>query len=177
MTGIGHGAAHTQDNQGPAYAHGDQSPDSAAVHYRLAQQLPFLRRYARALTGQQESGDAFVRAMLEAALTSPELLARIGRGRVQLYEAFSGIWNTAHVEPQGHPLLNRDEDGAGLGFQDRLAEVSPIQRQALLLTQLEEFSMAEAGEILGLSPGETAFLVEQAVAEIEQDVATDVLII
>ena len=33
---------------------------------QLAPHLPFLRRYARALTGTQEHGDAFVRATLEA---------------------------------------------------------------------------------------------------------------
>ena len=32
----------------------------------LAPHLPYLRRYARALTGAQESGDAYVRAALTA---------------------------------------------------------------------------------------------------------------
>ena len=34
----------------------------------VATNLPFLRRYARALPGSQSAGDAFVRATLEAAL-------------------------------------------------------------------------------------------------------------
>ena len=33
---------------------------------QLQPHLPFLRRYARALTGNQTDGDAFVRATLEA---------------------------------------------------------------------------------------------------------------
>jgi glycerol kinase len=33
---------------------------------QIAANLPYLRRFARALTGSQATGDAFVRAMLEA---------------------------------------------------------------------------------------------------------------
>src|SRR5439155_1564498 len=43
---------------------GAVSNSSAAV----AQYLPFLRRYARALTGSQASGDAYVAASLEALI-------------------------------------------------------------------------------------------------------------
>jgi len=39
----------------------------------VAAQLPYLRRYARALTGSQHTGDAFVRATLEAALSDEGL--------------------------------------------------------------------------------------------------------
>ena len=37
----------------------------------VAQYLPFLRRYARALTGSQMSGDAYVSATLEALISDP----------------------------------------------------------------------------------------------------------
>ena len=40
----------------------------------VAEHLPLLRRYARALTGTQASGDAYVGAMLEALLQDPSLL-------------------------------------------------------------------------------------------------------
>src|SRR5579863_5554596 len=114
----------------------DAAASAHDVRDGIAKALPFLRRYARALSGSQESGDAYVRATLEAALGNADLLARVGRGRVELYEAFSEIWNSANVEPIAH-------GGAGDApfdqqVQHRLADVSPIQRQALLLTQLEE---------------------------------------
>ena len=38
----------------------------------LAPHLPYLRRYARALTGSQAIGDAHVRAALQALLTGDE---------------------------------------------------------------------------------------------------------
>ena len=34
----------------------------------VSEHLPFMRRYARALTGRQSSGDAYVAAALEAIL-------------------------------------------------------------------------------------------------------------
>jgi len=37
----------------------------------VAEHLPLLRRYARALTGNQASGDAYVGAMLEACFRIP----------------------------------------------------------------------------------------------------------
>jgi DNA-directed RNA polymerase specialized sigma24 family protein len=37
----------------------------------VARELPRLRRYARALTGSQESGDAYVNATLEALVADP----------------------------------------------------------------------------------------------------------
>jgi hypothetical protein len=40
----------------------------------VAQHLPYLRRYARALTGSQTSGDAYVAATLETLVRDPELL-------------------------------------------------------------------------------------------------------
>ena len=40
---------------------------------QIARNLPYLRRYARALTGSQATGDAFIRATLEAALADSEL--------------------------------------------------------------------------------------------------------
>ena len=52
---------------------------------QIARNLPYLRRYARALTGSQATGDAFVRATLEAALADSELKESLEGGRVPLY--------------------------------------------------------------------------------------------
>ncbi len=44
----------------------------------LAPHLPYLRRYARALTGSQASGDAHVRAALTALLSGDQSLMEGG---------------------------------------------------------------------------------------------------
>ena len=69
---------------------------------KVATNLPYLRRYARALTGSQQTGDAFVRATLEAALADAELRTAIGEGRVALYRAFNKVWSSAFVDTVDH---------------------------------------------------------------------------
>src|SRR5689334_18603497 len=69
----------------------------------LAPHLPFLRRYARALTGSQQHGDAFVRATLEAIVAAPGDFPRDVDPRLGLYRTFHAIWSSANVEEEpGH---------------------------------------------------------------------------
>jgi CheY-like chemotaxis protein/DNA-directed RNA polymerase specialized sigma24 family protein len=145
-----------------------------SVSDKLALQLPYLRRFARALTGSQVAGDAYVRIMLEAALADKDLLQRIAGSRVALYTAFHRIWEGVQADPAG------GSGGSGIheqSAQARLAQVTPRHRAALLLTSLEEFSPEETGEIMAISPNEVITLVTQAVSEIERETAADVLII
>ncbi|MGY6551228.1 MAG: response regulator [Erythrobacter sp.] len=143
---------------------------------QVATYLPFLRRYARALTGSQSSGDAYVRALLEAALSNGELRAEVAEGRVALYRAFNRIWASAAPELAATaPSAPAGEHEAGA--QNRLGRITTPSRQALLLTTLEEFTPAQAAEIMGLNAGEVAALVSDAVAEIEREQTTSVLII
>lgn len=48
-------------------------------------QLPMLRRYARALTGSQTSGDAYVAALLEALIADPSIFNPDVDPRVESY--------------------------------------------------------------------------------------------
>jgi len=141
---------------------------------QITANLPYLRRYARALTGSQSSGDAFVRATLEAALADDELRASLAGGRVPLFRAFTTLWSSACLEVAGGPEPAGVHEAAA---QERLSPVTPPNRQALLLTTIEEFSLEEAAEIMGVSPDEVAELASEAIREIERDSATGVLII
>lgn len=144
-----------------------------AISDQLAERLPLLRRYARALCGSQRSGDSYVRALLEGALDNKALREEIGQGRVPLYRAFTRLWATSHVEG-GDSNLTGGREGA---THARLAIIPPEHRQALLLTTLEEFTPAEAGDVLGLESEEVEALVARAVAEIDEETATTVLVI
>ena len=64
----------------------------------LKPHLPFLRRYARALTGSQTHGDNFVRATLEAIVAAPESFPRDVDPRLGLYRTFHAIWSSANIE-------------------------------------------------------------------------------
>lgn len=142
---------------------------------QITANLPYLRRYARALTGTQASGDAFVRATLEAALADGELRASLADGRVPLYRAFTKLWSSAYLEVAGATAEPQGIHESAA--RERLSHVTPPNRQALLLTTIEEFSLEEAAEIMDASPDQVAELSAEAVREIERDAATGVLII
>src|SRR6478672_7226770 len=141
---------------------------------QIAKNLPYLRRYARALTGSQATGDAFVRATLEAALADADLKSSLEGGRVPLYKAFNKVWSSAYLEVPDADGSPRSHEDAATG---RLRAITPLNRQALLLTTLEDFSMEEAGDIMGLDAGRVEGLVQEAVEEIDRETATSVLII
>ena len=133
--------------------------------------LPFLRRYARALSGSQASGDAYVAATLESLIASPNLLAESRNSRVALYSLFTKIWNSIAVN--GKP-----EAGTSvLPPEHHLTQITPRPRQAFLLVALEGFSEEEAAEILNCDLGTLRALVEESGRELAAEIATDVLII
>ena len=140
----------------------------------LAPHLPFLRRYSRALTGSQTHGDSFVRATLEAIVASPEDFPRDIEPRLGLYKTFHAIWSTANIEEGEDP--NAADTAEGIA-QARLSRITPLSRQALLLTSLEGFSTEDAGYLIGATPEEVDNLVAEAMEEIERQTHAEVLII
>ncbi|MFC3713391.1 response regulator [Sphingoaurantiacus capsulatus] len=141
----------------------------------IAPHLPYLRRYARALTGSQNHGDAFVRAALEAIVSAPDAFPRDVDPRLGLYKTFHAIWSSANLEIEG------EEGDAASDFeriaQNRLASITPLSRQALLLTAMEGFTNEDAGYLIDAPAADVASLVNEALAEIERQTATRVLII
>src|ERR1700688_494413 len=93
----------------------------------LAQHLPFLRRYARALTGSQASGDAYVAATLEALVKEPQLLEAEDLPRVALFRLFSAIWNSVSVNGIADPVRS------AFPADRRLGQITAKPRQAFLL--------------------------------------------
>jgi DNA-directed RNA polymerase specialized sigma24 family protein len=140
---------------------------------RVAANLPYLRRYARALTGSQATGDAFVRETLEAALADDGLRQMIGSGRAELYHVFNKIWASGFVDTGDVA----DSEGHEAAAQARLSHITPLNRQALLLTTLEDFSIDEAAFVMDKEPSEVEALVQEAVEEIDRESTTSVLII
>jgi DNA-directed RNA polymerase specialized sigma24 family protein len=139
---------------------------------RLAPHLPYVRRYARALTGDQTSGDNYVRATLEALASGDVELEADASPRVALYKVFHVIWQSA-----GARLEPRPEAVAASEPVQRLMRIAPRSRQAFLLTALEGFTPAEAAQILGVEYDAVEKLIAQAQAEIDAELATEVLII
>ena len=132
--------------------------------------LPYLRRYARALTGSQVSGDAYIRASLTALAEDPSQISEDLPPRQALYRFFHVIWGTTGAK------LERTDDDAD-SPASRLQALAPVERQAFLLTALEGFQISEAATILGKTTQQVEELIAQAHADIESGLKTKVLII
>ena len=139
----------------------------------IANSLPYLRRYARAVSGSQQSGDNFVRATLEALIADATILDEATSPRIGLYRAFQQIFDSASFESD----TKSSKDNLERAAQKRLSSITPASRQALLLTTLEGFSTGDSAEIMGRKQSEVEALVAEAIAEIDRQTKTSVLII
>jgi len=137
----------------------------------VLQHLPSLRRYARALTGSQASGDAYVVASVESLIASPHLLGASANSRVALYRLFTKIWNSVAVNDKAEATQ------MVLPPEHHLTQITPRPRQAFLLVALEGFSEEDAAEVLDCDLPTLRGLVEESGRELAAEIATDVLII
>ncbi|MEO1687026.1 MAG: response regulator [Pseudomonadota bacterium] len=138
----------------------------------IAPTLPLLRRYARALAGSQEAGDAYVAATLEAVIADRSVIDPSPSLRVGVYRAFQRVFDSAQVDAAGAA-----EDDDEREAQSRLAALTPGSRRALLLTAVEGFTLPEAAAILGVDVDEAAALTETAVGDLRSQTRARVLII
>jgi CheY-like chemotaxis protein len=138
---------------------------------KIAEHVPYLRRYARAMTGSQAAGDAYVKAALEAVLADRTVADHARGPRVAVYRLFTRIWNSISINAEGEveePTRPTDV---------KLAGIMPLPRQAFLLVAVEGFAEADAAAILEVDVAELRRLVEQSGRELAAKIATDVLII
>ena len=149
-----------------------QSPPDLSAS--LAEEIPYLRRYARALTGDQSSGDRYAIATLEALVADPGLVADVNSVKVGLFRTFHGIWSSS-----GAPVAGSDDliDLLEARAQWRLNHLEPNTREALLLHTIEGFTFDEVGTIMGISAGEAEQLHQRALTEMGDMVTGDILII
>ena len=137
--------------------------------------LPFLRRYARALTGTQQHGDNFVHTMLEVIVAAPDEFRSDVGIRIDLYRTFHRIWESAYIDDgEGS---DDAEDPIIRAANRRLARITPLGRQILLLTALEGFSTEEAALITGTDAPTVEILLAEAVGDLDRETRTSVLII
>lgn len=140
---------------------------------RIAPHLPYLRRFARAVTGSQTSGDAYVAAVLEALIADVGIFPEASSDRIATYKLFSQLFTTLSVpvEPIDSPFAWEQRASSNL------SAIAPLPRQAFLLVAVEDFQPAEASEILDVDEAELSRLLGQASADISEQVATDIMII
>jgi CheY-like chemotaxis protein/DNA-directed RNA polymerase specialized sigma24 family protein len=148
-----------------------------ALAHAIAEHLPYLRRYARALCGTQKSGDAYVRACLETIVADPTVISGDTTPRVALYRLFHKLWGSANVDLRSVAGSRQQQQPPAAGVEKKLGELTPARRQALLLTAMEGFNVGDTARILAVGEEEVKQMVAQAVREISDQPSTKVLII
>lgn len=132
----------------------------------IVAEIPSLRRYARALTGDATVADDLVQDCLERALGRRHLWLRRGSMRAWLFTILHNVHaNKVRSEsrrPRLVPLEN-DHQASVLPTQDHavrlsqfaaaLARLPEEQRAVILLVGLEDMTYAESARVLGVPIG------------------------
>lgn len=147
----------------------EQSPDMTTA---IGVNLPYLRRYARALTGSQDSGDRYAAATLEAILNDADQYDDSLSAKVALFRVFHAIWSTS-----GMPVEPSGEVGLAARAQKHLARLTENTREALLLHTIEEFPIEQVAQIMQVSPEEASQYVDTAFVEMRDAVSGKILVI
>lgn len=136
----------------------------------LGDSIPFLRRFARAMTGSQTSGDTFAAAALEAVLQDRSILDGL-EIKTAIFKILYGIWSSA-----GAPI-QEGETGPKATAQKHLAKLTRNSREALLLHTVEGFPFPEIAKIIGTNQIEAELLVQTARQEMADSTSGSVMII
>ncbi len=143
-----------------------------SVSQSIAPHLPSLRRFARALSGSQESGDAYVVTLLEALVQNPSIFPADNEPKVALYRIFLKIWNS--VDVNAFPSFRSDNPEVLRGLQT----LTPKSRQAFILLSVEGFDPEAIAAILETDVAGVAVLIAAADHEIANQLdPADILVI
>lgn len=132
----------------------------------ITQELPYLRRYARAMIGDQVTGDLYVEAMLQEHILTPRPLETpLPEDRIALFTLLDSIIANPASLPQADENLPVFKD------------MSSLARRALFLTAVEQFNRSETQAILGISPEYLEVVLANAERELAGALATSALVI
>jgi CheY-like chemotaxis protein len=149
----------------------------------IAPHLPYLRRFARAVSGNQTSGDAYALATLEAIVADPHALPKDLDPRVALYQVFLRVWGSVAFGAEdraGRESQLEPTNPTSVGLQrgvERLEALTPRSRVAFVLSAIEGFSTEQIALALGCESKDAHDLLHRASIEISHQIATDVLIV
>jgi len=138
----------------------------------IAGELPFLRRYARALTGSQDSGDRYASATLEAILGDSDIFEQGLSPKTALFRVFHLVWTST-----GAPVADSDAGSLEARAQRHLARLTPNTREALLLRTIEEMRFDEIAAIMRIGQAEAEDLVAIAHHEMRGTLCGKVMVI
>lgn len=140
---------------------------------RIAPHLAYLRRFSRAVTGSQTSGDAYVAAMLEALVSDISLYPEGRSDRIALYRLYCTLFDNLDITlPENTSPFGWERQAAA-----NLSNLPPAERKAFLLVAVEGFDIAEGADIMDVPEDRFSALLDEASRDISRQVATDIMII
>jgi RNA polymerase sigma-70 factor (ECF subfamily) len=132
----------------------------------ITQQVPRLRRYARALTGDRNAADDLVQDTLERALSRFHLWREGSDLRAWLFTIMHNIYvnqirsrirrqhEALETEPAAEAARAQEPDWLELrDLEAALARLPEEQRAVVLLVGLEQFTYEETAHVLGIPTG------------------------
>jgi RNA polymerase sigma-70 factor (ECF subfamily) len=132
----------------------------------IEQQIPRLRRYARALTGERSAADDLVQDTLERAWNKFHLWRRGSDLRAWLFTIMHNVHvnqvrsrarhATESLDKEAYSIAVRETQSDGLEIMDldtALRRLPDEQREVLLLIGLEQLAYEEAARVLGIPVG------------------------
>ncbi|WP_265501206.1 response regulator [Paracoccus beibuensis] len=144
----------------------------ADLAQNIGRELPFLRRYARALTGSQTAGDNYAAATLEAILSDRSVLDGEDDLRIALFKTFHAIWQSS-----GQPVEEAEMSVRERRAQDHLRGLTPNSREALLLRTIEELRTDQIARVMQIDAAEAEELVQIALNEMGSTLRGKVMVI
>src|SRR6202046_5598196 len=137
----------------------------------IAPHLPYLRRFARAVSGAQTSGDAYALATLEAIVADTHALRKDLEPRVALYQVFLRVWGSVAFGAEGRTGEEsqlQPTNATSVGLQrgvERLEALTPRSRVAFVLSAIEGFSTEQIALALGCTAKEAEDMLHTADVE------------
>jgi CheY-like chemotaxis protein len=152
---------------------------SMSLASNITPQLPYLRRFSRALTGTQQGGDAYVAALLEALIADPSSIDQSLDLRVALYQMYCRLWESVslNLKSTGATQDSLTTPQWAATAQRRLSVIPPRAREAFLLLAVEGFTTKDIASILDRDEPSVVALIDEASSAIIEQVATSVMII
>jgi len=136
---------------------------------QLLKHLPFLRRYARALTGSIEAGDDLVAAAVKESLQRPDGYGLGSPVRLPLYSLLHNLFDHEGPWPAPPPSTHPMETA--------LAMLPETERRLFLLVSLEELTIVDAARILDIGLNEARALMTDAQEALREALIANILIV
>ncbi|NJM28908.1 MAG: RNA polymerase sigma factor [Rhizobiales bacterium] len=150
---------------------------------QLAGEIPYLRRFARALCGDGALADDLVQDCIERALLKGHLYDPARPLRAWLYAVLRNIFISGLRREGSHSVVKtiddlvQGEDAVAPAQEDRLSMVQigkalemlpPQHREVIVLVGLEEMSYRDVAEITGVPVGTVMSRLSRARSSLKQ---------